>query len=189
MMLGSLPCVWDFEPASEEAGTFMRCAMNLFKLFFSFHGRVNRAGFWLVSVTWFILGGVMDYVWSESSAADIPVGRDHLVDTVLILVMLLPIASCLAVGVTRLHDRNKRAWWLLVFYLCPPVIETFASLANLDSAVIVMVNLMVLSKIIMIWAFVELGCLRGTIGENRYGPDPLADVAMASFGPGNEPLV
>jgi uncharacterized membrane protein YhaH (DUF805 family) len=26
---------------------------------------------------------------------------------------------------------------------------------------------------ITVWAFVELGCLRGTVGPNRYGPDPL----------------
>ena len=27
---------------------------------------------------------------------------------------------------------------------------------------------------ITVWAFVELGCLRGTVGSNRYGPDPLS---------------
>jgi uncharacterized membrane protein YhaH (DUF805 family) len=27
---------------------------------------------------------------------------------------------------------------------------------------------------ISIWAFIELGCLRGTRGTNAYGPDPLA---------------
>jgi uncharacterized membrane protein YhaH (DUF805 family) len=27
---------------------------------------------------------------------------------------------------------------------------------------------------ITVWAFVELGCLRGTMGPNRYGPDPLS---------------
>jgi uncharacterized membrane protein YhaH (DUF805 family) len=33
---------------------------------------------------------------------------------------------------------------------------------------------------IAIWAFVELGCLRGTVGPNRYGPDPLgSNIAMA----------
>jgi uncharacterized membrane protein YhaH (DUF805 family) len=26
---------------------------------------------------------------------------------------------------------------------------------------------------ITVWAFVELGCLRGTVGPNRFGPDPL----------------
>ena len=29
-----------------------------------------------------------------------------------------------------------------------------------------------------IWAFVELGCLRGTIGVNPYGPDPVAPVIV-----------
>jgi uncharacterized membrane protein YhaH (DUF805 family) len=27
---------------------------------------------------------------------------------------------------------------------------------------------------ITVWAFIELGCLRGTRGPNRYGPDPLS---------------
>ena len=26
---------------------------------------------------------------------------------------------------------------------------------------------------ILIWAIIELGCLRGTPGPNRFGPDPL----------------
>jgi uncharacterized membrane protein YhaH (DUF805 family) len=29
-----------------------------------------------------------------------------------------------------------------------------------------------------VWAFVELGCLRGTIGPNRYGSDPLEPTAI-----------
>ena len=32
---------------------------------------------------------------------------------------------------------------------------------------------------IAIWAFVELGCLRGTPGPNQYGPDPLGNPALA----------
>ena len=30
---------------------------------------------------------------------------------------------------------------------------------------------------ISLWAFVELGCLRGTVGPNQYGPDPIAPQA------------
>lgn len=33
------------------------------------------------------------------------------------------------------------------------------------------------SLAISIWALVELGFLRGTVGANRYGPDPLASPA------------
>jgi uncharacterized membrane protein YhaH (DUF805 family) len=28
------------------------------------------------------------------------------------------------------------------------------------------------------WSFVELGCLRGTIGVNPYGPDPVAPATL-----------
>ena len=31
---------------------------------------------------------------------------------------------------------------------------------------------------ITVWAFVELGCLRGTVGPNQYGPDPLEPAAL-----------
>jgi len=87
------------------------------------------------------------------------------------------LASCFAIGVTRLHDRNKSAWWLLLFYFCPPILETLASLNVLDSA---MVLLNILSLAITLWAFVELGFLRGTFGPNLYGPDPMDDVAYLS---------
>jgi uncharacterized membrane protein YhaH (DUF805 family) len=41
-----------------------------------------------------------------------------------------------------------------------------------------MVALMVLAGALGLWAFVELGLLRGTAGANAYGPDPLADAAL-----------
>ena len=47
----------------------------------------------------------------------------------------------------RWHDRDKSAWWILIALI--PVIGT-------------------------IWTFVEAGCLKGTEGPNRFGPDPLA---------------
>jgi uncharacterized membrane protein YhaH (DUF805 family) len=30
-----------------------------------------------------------------------------------------------------------------------------------------------------IWGFVEIGCLRGTVGSNRYGPNPLLQARLA----------
>lgn len=46
----------------------------------------------------------------------------------------------------RWHDRNKSAWWMLIVLI--PVVG-------------------------WIWAFVENGFLRGTVGPNQYGDDPL----------------
>ena len=157
--------------------------MRLLKLFFSFRGRAGRAGFWIVSLTWGVLGNVLFYAWQESGVPEVPVGRNHLVDAapmlVLMLVLLLPpLVSCVAVCVTRLHDRNKSAEWLLLFGFCPALLQTIASLNNLDSAL--MVWLMVLSGAITVWGLVELGCLRGTVGPNDYGPGPLVEARGAT---------
>jgi uncharacterized membrane protein YhaH (DUF805 family) len=151
--------------------------MNLMKIFFSFRGRANRAAFWLVSVTWFVVAPVLYYAWTASGGSAVSLSVNHLGDAVFIVVAIAVLTSCLAIGVTRLHDRNKSAWWILLFYFCPPIVEALASLNDLDSA---MVFLNILSLAITLWAFVELGFVRGTFGPNRYGSDPLDDAAYLS---------
>ena len=99
-----------------------------------------------------------------------------------------------AVSAKRLHDRGKSAWWLLVFLLLPLVlnIPSFlmfpAALHNMELALQAAQNHLPppvmpsnplatitngAATIISLWAFVELYCLRGTVGDNRYGPDPI----------------
>jgi uncharacterized membrane protein YhaH (DUF805 family) len=151
--------------------------MNLMKIFFSFRGRANRAAFWLVSVTWFVVAPVLYYAWTASGGPELSFDVNRLADAAFIVLAIAVLTSCFAIGVMRLHDRNKSAWWLALFYFCPPVVETLASLNALDSA---MVFLNILSLAITLWAFVELGFVRGTFGPNRYGPDPMDDVAYLS---------
>jgi uncharacterized membrane protein YhaH (DUF805 family) len=151
--------------------------MNLMKIFFSFRGRANRAAFWLVSMTWFVVAPVLYYAWTAAGGSELSFGVNHRADAAFIVVAITVLTSCLAIGVTRLHDRNKSAWWVLLFYFCPPIVETLALLNALDSA---MVFLNILSLAITLWAFVELGFWRGTFGPNRYGPDPLDDAAYLS---------
>jgi len=55
-----------------------------------------------------------------------------------------------------------------------PVAINIFSLYILGDAGTLNAILMVVSFAINIWALVELGCLRGTIGGNQYGGDPLA---------------
>jgi uncharacterized membrane protein YhaH (DUF805 family) len=59
---------------------------------------------------------------------------------------LIALWPTLAIEVKRCHDRDRSGWFLLISLI--PVIGA-------------------------IWLFVELGCLRGTIGGNRFGPDPV----------------
>jgi uncharacterized membrane protein YhaH (DUF805 family) len=84
------------------------------------------------------------------------------------IVYIAVIISGIAVGIKRLHDRDKSGWWLLVFYLGPSV------LSGLGASTGFQVGFGIASFALALWAFVELGCLRGTAGANQYGPDPLA---------------
>jgi uncharacterized membrane protein YhaH (DUF805 family) len=80
------------------------------------------------------------------------------------------ILAALAVSVKRLHDRNKRAWWLILFYLVPLLCNAAAYFVGQDDAVFLAAP----SALLSLWAMVELGFLRGTPGPNAYGDDPVA---------------
>ena len=90
------------------------------------------------------------------------------------IVFIPSLFASIAVGIKRLHDRNKSGWWLVVLYVVPNVISLGVIGANEGIAVLSLIILLA-SYAISIWALVELGFLRGTAGPNRYGDDPLAN--------------
>jgi uncharacterized membrane protein YhaH (DUF805 family) len=63
-----------------------------------------------------------------------------------VLVLLPMLWAAVAVTIKRWHDRNKSGWWILINLI--PVVGD-------------------------IWSLIENGFLKGTPGENRFGPDPL----------------
>ena len=71
------------------------------------------------------------------------VGNSGAISLIVSLVMIYP---SIALSAKRWHDRDKSAWWILIGLI--PIIGA-------------------------IWAFVEVGCLKGTTGPNRFGPDPV----------------
>ena len=146
---------------------------ELARLFFSFRGRAARMPFWLVSVTWFVLVQAFDYWWTERGLAAAGLHDRTMVNAVLVLGSLPILVSCFAISVRRLHDRDKSAWWLQVFIVAPLLLEAGASLNTLDAGPSVF--LMVASIALSIWGFVELACVPGTSGRNRYGADPLLE--------------
>ena len=74
-------------------------------------------------------------------------------DLVLIAVLALAIGawkwSLLAAMVRRLHDLGQPGWWAIPLLL------------------------------ILLFAVILLGCIGGSHGPNRFGPDPLAAIAAA----------
>ncbi len=143
--------------------------MNLIDLLFGFQGRINRAKFWLAVLIYVVFFfAVVGITMAVSSSTTAMIGAA--------LVAYVPlIISGIAVGIKRLHDRNKSGWWLLVFYFGPLLLNAVAYyvLGGDDSGMLNQL-IMYVSFGINIWALVELGFLRGTIGGNQYGGDPLA---------------
>jgi uncharacterized membrane protein YhaH (DUF805 family) len=138
-------------------------------LFFTFDGRSSRARFWIAGLIFVVVYAVMtiiDYVTDQSVIFQALNGM---------CIIVIVIAS-IAVGVKRLHDRNKSGWYLLLFYFVPCTLAALSVLigAFVEDSSIIATVLALLAFALVVWAFVEMGCLRGTIGVNQYGPDPVA---------------
>jgi uncharacterized membrane protein YhaH (DUF805 family) len=156
--------------------------MDWTTLLFSFNGRINRGKYWFAVLIYLVvwiafialcliwLGGTnIDNLLSFAGTALLL----WLIGFVLFIVLTW---SSLAVGIKRLHDRDKSGWWILLFWLGPSVLGGWQTTAPDMGASLV---LALAAGVIAIWGFVELGCLRGTPGPNRYGPDPLGTPAFA----------
>jgi len=138
------------------------------QLLFSFQGRLNRKPYWMTAIATMVIIIVLLLL-------ALILIREHrfefagLTLTLLVILYNPLIWIGLAIGAKRLHDRDKSAWWLLVFYAAPGILSTAGNRMEEVGFII----LHIISFGISVWAFVELGCLRGTPGPNRYGPDPL----------------
>jgi len=147
--------------------------MNFGQLLFGFKGRINRGKYWLAVLIFVIVSLVMatiGYFAEEATAFQLL----NLVVSIGVLV------SSIAVGIKRLHDRDKSGRWLLLFYLVPSLLFGIGAVIFLygvgDEALGGMIGggiVYILGLAVLIWAIVEMGCLRGTLGPNRFGPDPL----------------
>ncbi len=150
--------------------------MDWTTLLFSFQGRINRAKYWLVGLlnvaAWVVFGSIA-LIWLGGMETDNLfrfAGGALLIWAVAIALSIAGTWAFLATGVKRLHDRDKSGWWILLFWFGPGL-SGGSNTAMADSGANWVLSLIGLG--IAIWGFVELGCLRGTRGPNRFGPDPL----------------
>lgn len=163
---------------------------------FRFEGRINRANFWLaipIILCLMMLLGILAIVVSKlfggpaSISFDIsdifrvldPEAYRSLSTAGLGQAVIKAIGTplflwiYLAVAIKRLHDRNKSAWWMVLFFVFPGLFDQFADRLG-DSYPVMFVGLV--SFIFCFWGFIELLFLKGTTGTNRYGADPLAPI-------------
>jgi len=120
-------------------------------LYLSREGRITRGTYWLNFVVPYVV------LMAVAGLGDMALGLDDytllLSQPVSFAVTLLTIWPSICVGAKRCHDRNKSAWWILINLV--PLVGP-------------------------IWWLIEFGCLRGTVGPNRFGRDPTAPASRAS---------
>jgi len=80
----------------------------------------------------------------------------------------------LATAIKRLHDRDRSGWWIIPFVFMPGLFSQFSDLLP-DSHWTLALGLT--ASTLWLWGLVEMFVVRGTSGHNRFGPDPLAEVA------------
>ena len=131
--------------------------MSLKNSLFSAKGRISRTTFWghIIGIQVFIFAAVLPMV-ARSVIIENGKSTGGIIENLLFLysAIILPIISIITfiadmnIGIKRFHDRNKSGWFMLLSF-------------------VPFVNLSVL---------LELGFLKGTIGENQYGPDPITNI-------------
>ena len=81
-----------------------------------------------------------------------------------------------AVAAKRSHDRDLPLWLLMVFFTANGALDLFDVLGwsgTNDNPSLLSVAVAVPFTALLLFLVVELGFRQGTVGPNRYGPDPL----------------
>ena len=156
--------------------------MDKLLFYASMSARAGRARFWGTTLAAFaIMIALMIVIIALAPAR----GREG--GFVAIWILVIPVLYCLwvmfAVAIRRLHDRGKSAWWVQPYFIAPAVIDAIAEHGVGDAATGPYWMLKLVSLALSLWGFVDIGCLRGTVGDNRFGPDPLVDHAPADIAP------
>jgi uncharacterized membrane protein YhaH (DUF805 family) len=79
----------------------------------------------------------------------------------------------LATAAKRLHDRDRSGWWMIPFFVVPGLFDQFSDLLPKSRWIL---PFTLAASVLWLWGLVEMYCLRGTSGANRFGPDPLAEI-------------
>lgn len=111
---------------------------------FSFNGRSSRSTFWLCFIFITPLLQILNFSMDITTKYD---NESVVLGLILLLLLFSFLWIQLAVSSRRCHDLGLSAWFVLIGFI--PIIGTIGFL-------------------------VRAGFYRGTVGENRFGADPLA---------------
>jgi uncharacterized membrane protein YhaH (DUF805 family) len=161
----------DAVTASADGLVCKRIQGYLFETLFGANGRISRATYWPSLLLFSVAGPFTATILLTTAAIAAPLF------ILMVVVVFIPwLIWGFAIHTERLHDRDKSAWWVLVFYVVPGALSHFANVAWLAGTVgTALCFILALTGLaLLIWGFVEIGSLRGTAGPNRCGANSLA---------------
>ncbi|GLQ16909.1 DUF805 domain-containing protein [Maritalea porphyrae] len=151
------------------------------ELFTSFEGRISRKSFWIGILGIGLISLVLAFgIYPLLSSGGIVLMLAQLILTIAIFYLWS------AVLIKRLHDRDKSAVPWAIIFMGPSAIMSLMSIFRIDYTAMDLAGttLMVpgaiamgvtwISTAVSLWMIVELGFLKGTPGQNRFGMNPLA---------------
>lgn len=140
---------------------------DLFEFLFGASGRINRAKYWLSLLKYCIAGLLAAVILFTAAGIAAPLF------IIMVFLFLVPwLLWGFSITTERLHNRDKSAWWLAVFYLVPGALGQLAKAEWFAGAAgpVLHYILALAAFALTIWGFVEIGCLRGTAGSKPMGP-------------------
>jgi uncharacterized membrane protein YhaH (DUF805 family) len=142
------------------------------RLYFSTDGRIGRQQFWIGLIVLAIAAIVIAVI--ASAIAGGMMTRGGQVATFIIQLIFAYPSYCLMAK--RFQDRDKPAMYAAIVVGINLLISLLTILGltgdPLSPNALAMIFGLI-SLAIFIWIVVELGILRGTVGSNQYGPDPV----------------
>lgn len=133
--------------------------MDRLKTFLSFEGRASRLTYWRMQVAIAIAACAVIALTVLATHAGPVFGAVAFAPIVLVLL------ASIGIVVRRLHDRGKSGFWALLFVVLPFLLTGAGGSGSYDVPALFGLIGVGLS----LWGLVEIGFLRGTVGENAYG--------------------
>ena len=156
----SMSLFWTARPP--QVGKPKSTPIGLWKLLFSFSGRLGRGKYWGGLAIAFCVGFLATksprFV-TETTLAFVLLG------TLLLLYLLI----VLTVAIKRLHDLDLSGWWACGFSTALYLTAAISHFTEQPMFIGLGASLLFFAG--AIW----LGSARGTPGQNRFGPDPLSE--------------
>lgn len=165
---------------------FGAAVATCFNKYANFNGRARRSEYWWWFLFVILLSIGVSFVAGIADAAAGTKSFGSLLSVLLDLALLLP---NIAVAVRRLHDLNRSGWWyagpvVIVLFMLALAVPVFIRIAQnrtngydpmdgVPSSAFIIIGLLgfveaVYGIVLLVWF-----CMRGTNGQNRFGPDPI----------------